>query len=166
MHLADREKAFRFHIEQMGSRHPELARQLVAFAWACLQKTTLARLRGRSRLQNALLMVQCWLKGESVEQFLRSMHDDVFEAALGAGRFEPDMTGQKAACWSVFELYQAALAVVTGERLLVARKAAWAASLAGRSGDDGLTLSVLEYQEGLFAEMFTAAPVAAVVDAV
>ncbi len=159
MHLTDREKAFRLHIEQMGSRHPELARQLVTFAWTCLQKTTLSRLRGRSRLQNALLTVQCWLRGDAVDQLLRAMHDDVFEAALGAGRFDPQMTGPKAACWSVFELYQAALAVVAGELLIVPRKAAWAASLAGRSGDDGLTLSVLDYQEILFAEMFASSTV-------
>jgi hypothetical protein len=151
MSLTDRAKALRLRIE---ATHPEQARQLVSFAWACVHKASLPRLRGRGRLQTALLVVQRWLTGEPVEQRLRAMHDDVFEAALGVGRFEAEMTGLRAACWSVFELYQAALATTSGERQAVPHKTAWAAVLAARSGDDGLMSSALEYQEELFAKLF------------
>jgi hypothetical protein len=82
------------------------------------------------------------------------MHDEVFEAALGMGRFEPDMTGLRAACWSVFELYQAALAAEIGEASVVARKVAWSAFLASRSADEEAVPAALEYQEKLFRETF------------
>jgi hypothetical protein len=155
MTMTERQKMLWFRIEELGAAHPELARPLVSFAWACVQKTPLAHLHGRSRLQNALLLVQRWLNGEPVEPLLRGIHDEAFEAALGAGRFEPDMTGWRAACWSVFELYQAALAGAMGERQAVARKVAWAVSLAARSGAEGLAPSVLDYQESLFDRMLT-----------
>jgi hypothetical protein len=51
-------------------------------------------------------------------------------------------------------LYQAALAAEANDLRTVARKAALAASLAGRSGDDGPTPAALAYQQRLFAEMF------------
>ena len=82
------------------------------------------------------------------------MHDDVFEEALGLGWFEPDMTGLRAACWAVFELYQAAVAAQTGELPKVARKAAWSAFLAGRSGDEEAIPEALAFQQGLFQETF------------
>jgi hypothetical protein len=145
----------------MRAETPEQARQLVGFAWKCVQGTPLpdgrtpaARLRGRGHLQDALRLVGCWLKGESVEQQLRAMHDDVFEEALGLGWFEPDMTGLRAAGWSVFELYQAAMAAQAGELQKVARKAAWSAFLIGRSGGEEAIPESLAYQEGLFREMF------------
>jgi hypothetical protein len=70
------------------------------------------------------------------------------------GWFEPDMTGLRAACWAVFELYQAAVAAQTGELPKVARKAAWSAFLAGRSGDEEAIPEALAFQQGLFQEMF------------
>ena len=137
MARADHEKALQQLIENMGALTPERARRLVWFAWQCVQgtplsdgRTPVARLRGHGSFLNVLRTVGCWLQGESVEQPLRAMHDEVFEAALGVGRFEPDMTGLRAACWSVFELYQAAVAAETGELQAVARKVAWSVFLA------------------------------------
>ena len=148
-------------IERMRAETPEQARRLVGFAWRCFHgtplaggRTPVARLRGRSHFLDALLRVGCWLKGESAGRQLRAMHDELFEAALGMGRFEPDMTGLRAACWSVFELYQAAMAAQEGELPKVARKAAWSAFLAGRSGDGEAVPEALAFQEGLFREMF------------
>jgi hypothetical protein len=139
----------------------EQARRLVGFAWRCVHgtplpggRTPVARLRGRYHFLNTLLLVGCWLKGESVEQQLRAMHDEVFEAALGEGRFEPDMSGLRAAGWSVFELYQAAVAAQAGELPKVAHKVAWSAFLAGRSGDEEAIAEALAFQQGLFQEMF------------
>jgi hypothetical protein len=164
MIVVSNEHELRHRIEQVPAGHPEQARRLVWFAWRCLQgtpladgRTPVARLRGRGHLLKALLMVGCWLKGESVQRPLRAMHDEVFEAVLGLGRFEPDMTGLRAACWSVFELYQAATAAESGELQVVARKAAWSAFLACRSGDDGVAPAALEYQERLFREAFECA---------
>jgi hypothetical protein len=155
------EKSLHNQIERMRAVPPEQARRLVGFAWQCVHGTPLSggrtpvgHLRGRSRLLDALLTVGCWLKGESVERQLRSMHDEVFEAALGEGRFESDMIGLRAACWSVFELYQAAVAAQAGETHTVARKAAWSAFLAVRSGDGEAIPEALAFQEGLFQEMF------------
>jgi hypothetical protein len=146
-------------IEKMGAVTPEQARRLIWFAWQCLQgtplsdgRTPVARLRGHGPFLNVLRTVGCWLQGESVEQPLRAMHDEVFEAALGVGRFEPDMTGRRAACWSVFELYQAAVAAEAGELPAVARKVAWSALLASRSADGGTAPTALEYQERLLRE--------------
>ena len=159
MSHADHETMLQNLTDKMRAGTPEQARRLVWFAWQCIQgtplangRTPLARLRGRGPFLNVLLMVDCWLKGESVEQQLRAMHDDAFEAALGVGRFEPDMTGLRAACWSVFELYQAAVAAEAGELPAVARKAAWSAFLASRSGEEGVAPAAVEYQERLLRE--------------
>jgi hypothetical protein len=160
MARADHEKALQQLIENMGALTPERARRLVWFAWQCVQgtplsdgRTPVARLRGHGSFLNVLRTVGCWLQGESVEQPLRAMHDEVFEAALGVGRFEPDMTGLRAACWSVFELYQAAVAAETGELQAVARKVAWSVFLASRSTDAGTAPAALEYQERLLKEI-------------
>jgi hypothetical protein len=148
-------------IEQAGITTPDEAQQFIRFAWRCIHRTPLAggltplgRLWGRSRLQKALLAVECWLEGEAVEGQLRAMHGDVFEAALGMGRFEYHMTGLRAACWSVFELYQAVLAAESGDFQMAVRKAASAATLACRAGDGGPTPVALEYQERLLGEAF------------
>jgi hypothetical protein len=161
MPLTIRETTLRLQIEGVGSASPEQGRRLVRFAWECVRGTPLsngltplALLRGRSRLQNALLAVGCWLGNEPLPGYLQAMHDEVFEAALGVGRFESDMTGLRAACWSVFELYQAATAAETGELQAVARKTAWSALLACRSDDDGATPAALDYQERLFRQAF------------
>ena len=149
-------------IERMRAETPEQARRLVGFAWRCFHgtplaggRTPVARLRGRSHFLDALLRVGCWLKGESAGRQLRAMHDELFEAALGMGRFEPDMTGLRAACWSVFELYQAAVAAEAGEFPAVARKAAWSAFLASRSAEQGAAPAAVEYQERLLHEALT-----------
>jgi|SRR5579871_4678919 len=152
MTLVDRERKLRQRIE---ATPPEQSRQLIRFAWACVQRTSLPHLSGRSRLLDALLMVERWLKGEPVEQLLHAMHDEVFEAALGVGRFEPDMTGLRAACWSVYELYQASLTANSRESRRAVRKAANAAALACRADDGGPTPSDLDHQERLFQETFT-----------
>jgi hypothetical protein len=159
MARAEHEKALQQLIEKMGAVTPEQARRLVWFAWQCVQgtplsdgRTPVARLRSHGSFLNVLRTVGCWLQGESVEQPLRAMHDEVFEAALGVGRFEPDMTGRRAACWSVFELYQAAVAAEAGELQVVARKAAWSALLASRSAEKGSAPAALEYQERLLSE--------------
>jgi hypothetical protein len=149
----DHQRSLLLRLEQLSATHPAKARQLVSFAWTCVHKTALSHLRGRCRLQKALLIIERWLNGEPVEQRLQAMHDDVFEAALGVGRFEAEMIGLRAACWSVFELYQAALAVTKGELGTATRKAAWAASLAARSSEDELMHSALEYQERLLASL-------------
>jgi len=156
------EQALQNLTDRIRAGSPEQARRLVWFAWQCIQGTPLAdgrtpvvRLRGRGQFLNVLLMIGCWLKGESVERRLRAMHDDVFEAALGVGRFEPDMTGLRAACWSVFELYQAAVAAEAGEFPAVARKAAWSAFLASRSAEQGAAPAAVEYQERLLHEALT-----------
>ena len=148
-------------IERMRAENPGQARRLVGFAWQCVHGTPLSggrspvvRLRGRYPFLNTLLLVGRWLQGESVERQLQAMHDEVFEAALGVGRFEPDMTGLRAACWSAFELYQAAVAAQAGDLATAARKAAWSAFLASRSGDGEAIPEALAYQEGLFREMF------------
>lgn len=158
---ADYDKAMQSLTDRMRAGTPAQDRQLVGFAWQCVHNTPLAsgrtpvrRLRGRVHFLDALLLVGCWLKGQSVEQQLRAIHDEVFEATLGMGRFEPDMTGLRAAGWSVFELYQATLAAEIGETSVVARKAAWSAFLASRSGDEGATPAALEYQEKLFRQTF------------
>jgi hypothetical protein len=158
---ADYAKAMQSLTDRMRAGTPAQAGRLVGFAWLCVHHTPLvggrtpvARLRSHSHFLDALLLVGCWLKGEPVEQQLRAMHDEVFEAALGMGRFEPDMTGLRAACWSVFELYQAVLAAEIGETSVVARKVAWSAFLACQSADEGVTPAALEYQEKLFRETF------------
>jgi hypothetical protein len=159
MSRADYEQVLQNLTDRMKASTPEQTRRLVWFAWQCVQgtpladgRTPLARLRGRSHFLDVLLTVGCWLQGESVEQQLRMIHDDVFEAALGVGRFEPDMTGLRAACWSVFELYQAAMAAEAGDLPAVARKVAWSAFLASRSGDKGAAPAALGYQEKLLGE--------------
>lgn len=159
MPRADPEQVLQKLTNRMKASSPEQARRLVWFAWQCVQgtpladgRTPLARLRGRSSFLDALLTVGFWLQGESVERQLRAMHDDVFEAALGVGRFEPDMTGLRAACWSVFELYQATLAAEAGDLPAVARKVAWSALLAAQSANEGAAPAALEYQERLLGE--------------
>jgi hypothetical protein len=149
-------------VEQTGITNAEQVRRLIWFAWRCIQRTPIAdgltplgRLWGRSRLQNALFAVECWLEGQAVDGQLRAMHDNVFEAALGMGRFEYHMTGLRAACWSVYELYQAALAAQSGDIQVAVRKAASAAALACRAGDGGPTPAALAYQEMLFREAFS-----------
>jgi hypothetical protein len=128
------DKAMQSLTDRIRAGTPMQARQLVGFAWQCVHKTPLAdgrtpvgRLRGRSHFLDALLLVGC---------------------------FEPDMTGLRAACWSVFELYQAALAAEVGEAHVVARKVAWSAFLAGRSGDEESVSAAHAYQEKLFRETF------------
>ncbi len=152
-------------IEQARISTSEQAQQFIRFAWRCIHHTPLAdgltplgRLWGRSRLQKALLAVECWLEGQAVDGQLRGMHSDVFEAALGIGRFEYHMTGLRAACWSVYELYQAALAAESGDFQMAVRNAASAATLACRAGDGGPTPVALEYQERLLWEAFEQSP--------
>jgi hypothetical protein len=164
MSRADHEQVLQNLTDRMKASTPEQARRLVWFAWQCVQgvpladgRTPLARLRGRSHFLDALVAVGCWLQGESVQRQLRAMHDEVFEAALGVGRFEPDMMGLRAACWSVFELYQAAVAAEAGDLPAVARKAAWSAFLACRCGDEAAVPAALEYQERLLGEALSPA---------
>lgn len=150
MTSTDREQPLGVRIGQTAT--PEQVRRLVRFAWGCVRNTPLSGFRDRRRLRDALRAVGRWLEGEPVGELLRAMHDDVFEAALGAGRFEPDMTGSKAACWSVFEVYLAALTAEQGDFQTAARKAASAAVLACRSGDDAPTPDAVDHQERLLRE--------------
>lgn len=163
MSLVAREQALRDRVRRVDGARPEQVRRLVAFAHRCVRdtplpggRTPLSLLNGRSRLQSAVLAVGRWLLGERVERELRAMHDDVFEAALGTGRFLADMTGVRAACWSVFELYQATAFAASGEGNAAAALAGSAAALALRCGDEGPSPDAVEFQERLFAETFDA----------
>jgi hypothetical protein len=140
----------------------EQARQLVAFALRCIQGTPLAdgltpasRLQDRPQLLQAVQAVEQWLAGQP----LQDLHDAVTKAAAGAGKYEPTMVGLRAACWSAFNLYQAAwsaTAVASDQtaRNDVAGTVGLAAYHTRRSSDEGITLPAVEYQERLFAEMF------------